>query len=140
MVSSSANSTRREAKGLEKGTFDNIGKWSDRAKEELQSIQSHLGPFMEKLAALSEEYELEKVHLEKEMFQKLKDEQREVSKKIVEIASTKRQYVDTRDVKKIVEIVSTKRQYVDTVNESHGLMEDWVRDSLQVGPGLGFKF
>lgn len=36
-------------------------KWSDRAKEELQSIQSHLGPFMEKLAALSEEYELEKV-------------------------------------------------------------------------------
>ena len=35
------------------------------------------------------------VFLEKEMFQKLKDQQRDVSKQIVELASTKRQYVDT---------------------------------------------
>ena len=47
------------ARGVD--VLDHGRNWSNRAKEELGNIQSHLAPFMQKLGALSEEYELEKV-------------------------------------------------------------------------------
>ena len=61
---------------------------------ELEQIKCYLGPFMERLAALSEEYETEKASLERGMFATLSDKSFAATQAIVEEEFNKRMLVN----------------------------------------------
>jgi hypothetical protein len=61
---------------------------------ELEQIKVYLGPFMERLAALSEEYEIEKASLERSMFATLSDKSFAATQAIVEEEFNKRTLVN----------------------------------------------
>lgn len=61
---------------------------------ELEQIKGYLGPFMERLSTLSEEYETEKASLERAMFATLSDRSLAATQAIVEADFNKRTLVN----------------------------------------------
>ena len=66
----------------------------DVLAQELEQIKGYLGPFMERLGTLSEDYETEKASLERAMFATLSDKSFAATRAIVEEDFNKRALVN----------------------------------------------